>query len=236
MATFVLQAQKRSALRNQVKKLRLAKQIPATLYGRGLVSANLALDYVPFEKAVKRGAVGNLVDLNIASAAAFKALIQDIQYHPLTGRISHVDLWQVKMDEKIKTDIKLNFVGESPAVKGLGGIFIKSFGSVPAECLPGDLVSDISVDISALKAFGDVIHVSDIVVPAGIKILSHAADVIATVAAPRSEEEIAAAAAPVVEDVAAVKVETEEKKKEREAAAALASPTTGGAEKSGAKK
>jgi len=222
MSNFVLQAQKRAELRNQVKQLRAANKIPATLYGRGLTSANLALDYVPFEKLVRRGAIGNLLDLDLASGSPAKVLIQAVQYHPLTGRINHVDLRQVKMDEKIKTDIKFNFIGEAPAVKELGGIFVRSFISIPIECLPGDLVSEINIDISTLKQFGDVIHIKDIIVPAGLKLLAHDEDVIATVTAPRSEEELAAAAAPVVEDVTAVKVETEEKKKERAAAAETA--------------
>lgn len=220
MVNFILNATKRTETGNRVKKLRATSKIPATLYGRGLASLNLTLDYVPFEKIYHQSGESSLVDLNIERASPTKVLIQDVQYHPLTNRIIHVDLRQVKMDEKLKTDIKLNFIGESPAVKELGGIFVRSFATVPVECLPGDLVSEINVEISSLKEFGDVLHVKDILPPSGIKILAHDVDVIATVTPPRSEEELAAVAAPPVEDVSAVKVETEEKKKEREAASA----------------
>lgn len=222
MVNFILNARERTAVGNLVKKLRSANQIPATLYGRGLTSANLTLDYVPFEKLYHRAGESSLVDLNLEGVSPTKVLIQDIQFHPLTGRITHVDLRQVKMDEKIKTDIKLNFVGEAPAIKELGGIFVKSFSLVPVECLAGDLVGEINVDISSLKEFGDVIHVKDIVPPPGVKILAHEADVIATVIPPRSEEELKAEAAAPAADISAVKVETEEKKQEREAAAAAA--------------
>lgn len=95
------------------------------------------------------------------------------------------------MDEKIKTEIPLEFVGESEAVKSLEGSLVQNKDSVEVECLPGDLVGEIQIDISVLKTFDDSIHISDITVPHGIEILADAEEMIASVEPPRSEEELA---------------------------------------------
>lgn len=214
MANLILKVEKREQVKNQVKGLRRAKKIPAVLYGRGFKNLNLAVDYVVFEKAYQAGAGSGLFDLVIDSDPPVKVLLQDFQLHPLTNCFNHLDFRQVQMHEKIKTDVKLRFVGEAPAVKELGGIFVKSFSSVPVECLPDALVPEIVVDVSSLKEFGNVIHIKDIVAPSDIKILAHAEDVIATVTPPRAEEEVAPAAAPAP-DLSQIKTEAEEKREKK---------------------
>lgn len=197
------------------KELRRENKIPAVLYGHGVKNVNLAVDYREFEKAYQAGGGKGLLDLIIDSAAPIKVLVQDFQVHPLRSNFTHVDFRQVRMDEKIKTNVNLKFINESPAVKELGGIFVKNFNSIPVECLPKDLVSEIAVNIACLKEFGNVIHISDVVAPSGIKILAHIEDVIATVTPPRAEEEAAPAAAAV--DLSQIKTEAEEKKEKKAA-------------------
>ncbi|MEK7189962.1 MAG: 50S ribosomal protein L25 [Patescibacteria group bacterium] len=195
------------------KELRKESKIPAVLYGHGVTNVNLSVNYREFEKAYQSGGGKGLLELTIDNAAPINVLVQDWQINPITSVFTHVDFRQVKMDEKIKTDVNLKFIGESPAVKELGGIFVKNFNSIPVECLPKDLVSEITVDIVSLKEFGNVLHISDVVAPAGIKILAHAEDVIATVTPPRVEEEVAPAAAAV--DLSQIKTEAEEKKEKK---------------------
>ncbi|HBV58252.1 MAG TPA: 50S ribosomal protein L25 [Candidatus Magasanikbacteria bacterium] len=195
------------------KELRKESKIPAVLYGHGVKNVNLSVNYREFEKAYQAGGGKGLLELTIDSNKPINVLVQDWQINPITSVFTHVDFRQVKMDEKIKTDVNLKFIGESPAVKELGGIFVKNFNSIPVECLPKDLVSEITVDIVSLKEFGNVIHISDIVAPAGIKILAHDEDVIATVTPPRVEEEAAPIAAAV--DLSQIKTESEEKKEKK---------------------
>ena len=121
-------------------------------------------------------------------------------------------------------DIKLKFVGEAPAVKGLGGVLVKAVPELKVKCLPVDLVHEIEVDISILKEFDIDIKVSDIKLPKGITVFSPSMnEVVVTVTAPRSEAELAAlktdatAAAGDVSQVEAVKQKPAE---EGEAAAA----------------
>lgn len=212
MSNLTLNAQKRSE-DLKMKDLRESRKIPAVVYGHGFKNLNIVLEYLNFERVYKQVGFSGLVDLIIEGEKPLKVLIQDFQLDPLTNKFSHADLRTVKMDEKIKTEIKLSFVGEAPAVKGLGGTLVKSFSELPAECLPEDLVNEIIVDVASLKELGDVIHVKDVVVPKGIKILANGDDVIATAVESKAEEETAAPAA----DLSQIKTEAEEKREKKAA-------------------
>jgi len=214
MSNLTLNAEKRSE-DTKIKDLLAVRKIPAVVYGHGFKNQNITLGYIDFEKIYKKAGYSGLIDLVIGEEKPIKVLIQDFQLDFLTNKFNHADLRQLKMDEKIKTEIKLSFVGEAPAVKALGGTFVKSFSEVPAECLPQDLVNEIIVDISSLKSFGDVIHVKDLVAPQGITILAHGQDVVATVMESKAEEE--AVVAPVA-DVTQIKTEAEEKREKKAAA------------------
>ncbi len=217
MSNLTLTAQKRSEIKNQVKKLRLENKIPAVLYGHGFENQNLSLEYINFSKVYAQSGGSSLVDLVIDEAKPIKVLIQDFQLGPLSNRFTHVDLRQVKMTEKLKTEIKLNFVGESPAVKNLGGMLVKNLLEVHVECLPQDLVNEIDVDISVLKEIGNTIHFRDLVAPQGMKILGHAEDVVASVTAVTVEEETPVAAPAI--DLTQIKTEGEEKREKKAAEA-----------------
>jgi len=218
METLKLEAKTREITGKQTKQIRQAGFIPAVVYGHGVDSRNLAVDYRLFEKVLAEAGESSLVDLVIDGKEAVKVLIQDVQHDPIKGAVTHVDFRQVKMTEKLEADIEFEFVGEPPAVKELGAILVRSMDSVPVRCLPQYLVHSIAVDLSALKTFGDTVKIKDITPPEGMEFLAHADDVIAVVNEPISEEELKELESKPVEDVSAVKVETEEKKAEKAAA------------------
>jgi|RhisoiCoNPM_1038542.scaffolds.fasta_scaffold02807_2 large subunit ribosomal protein L25 len=202
------------------KKLRLKSIIPAVIYGHGTENKNVQVDYNSFHKAFKAAGESTLLDLEIEGDGTVKALVKDWQVEPLSNRYTHVDFYQVNLKEKLKTEVALNFIGESPAVKEQGGSIIKTLDSVLVECLPMDLVHSIDVDVSVLKNFDDMIAVKDLAVPPGIEILENADEVIVKVEAPMTEDQLKAMenAAPV--DVTAVKTEAEVKAAEEAAKAA----------------
>lgn len=204
----------------KAKKLRLKSLIPAVIYGHGTENKNVQVDYNSFHKAFKAAGESTLLDLEIEGDGTVKALVKDWQVEPLSNRYTHVDFYQVNLKEKLKTEVALNFIGESPAVKEQGGSIIKTLDSVLVECLPMDLVHSIDVDVSTLKNFDDMITVKDLAVPAGIEILENADEVIVKVEAPMTEDQLKALenAAPV--DVTAVKTEAEVKAAEEAAKAA----------------
>jgi len=202
------------------KKLRLKSLVPGVIYGHGTENKNVMADYNAFHKTIKAAGESTLVDLEIDGGETVKTLIKDWQVDPLSNRYTHVDFYQVNLKEKLKTEIALNFVGESPAVKEQGGSLVKILDSVLVECLPTDLVHEIDVDVSVLKTFDDMIAVKDLKVPAGIEILENEDETIAKVEAPMTEDELKALenAAPI--DVTAVKTEAEVKAAEEAAKAA----------------
>ena len=201
-----LKAQKRQIIGKAVKKIRLENKIPAVLYGRNLPNVNLTLSLSDFEKVVRTVGESSLFDLVIDEQNPVKVLINDFVRDPLTNKIIHADLYQVKMDEKIKTAVELEFVGESAAVKDFGGILIKAMDQIEIECLPGDLISKITVDISALKNIGDLIRLSDLSISDKVEILTDKQATIVLAEKPKKVEE----EKPKVE----VKKEGEEVKKE----------------------
>ncbi|PIT95132.1 50S ribosomal protein L25 [Candidatus Falkowbacteria bacterium CG10_big_fil_rev_8_21_14_0_10_39_9] len=181
-------------------KEKLAKDvIPAVLYGPGLANLNLKLRRVDLEKAVAAGGESALVDLEIDGGKSVKVLLKDIQFHPLKNNVAqHVDLYQVDMKKKITTEIPVHFVGESRAVKELGGMLIKTMDAIEVECLPTDLVGHIDIDLSVLKEIHDSVKVSDLKLGAGIHILNDMDADVVTVAEQQVEEVI-----PVVAPVEA---------------------------------
>ena len=122
----------------------------------------------------------------------------------MTDKYTHVDFFQVRMDEEIETEVELNFVGESPAVKEQGGILVKNISEITVKCFPGDLPSEINVAISVLKTFDDRICIKDLKISPKVKIDLEPETVVALVEEPRSEAELAGLSEKVEADVAKV--------------------------------
>lgn len=220
METLVLEAQKRTT---KVKQTRAAGGIPAVLYGHGIASTSLTLPSAAFEQVYRKAGGSTLLDVMV-DAQPHKALIQDIQHDPVTGKVLHVDLYEVRMTEKMEAKIALHFVGEAPAVKGLGGLLVKNLNQVNVKCLPQDLVPAIEINIAGLATFGQSIYVKDIPVPPGITLLEKPEEPVVTVMRPKTEEELqkelAEETPKEVADV--VKVQEKGKKEEEEGEAGAA--------------
>jgi len=181
----------KNILKAEVRELKEKKEdeVPAVLYGRGVKNENLWVNAKEFIKVFKEAGESTLVDLQFGDEKR-SVLVHDVQRHPLTGNFLHIDFYQVRMDEKIETDIEIVFVGVAPAVKELGGTFVKSLDKLPIRCLPGDLISHIDADISALATFEDHIYVKDLGIPEALEILIEDDTVVALVAPPRSQAEM----------------------------------------------
>lgn len=184
-------------LRGKDEKLN-ADFIPGVIYGKGVENKSLKLKKVEFEKAFAAAGESNLINLDFGSGAV-KVLVKEVQRDVMKNTFTHVDLYQVNMSEKITAEIPFHFVGEAKAIKELGGVLIKDMAHLEVECLPGDLVDHIDIDISVLKTFDDAIRINDLVLPKGIVAVSHTNEMIAAVREPKVEAEptpVAAEAAP----------------------------------------
>ncbi len=203
MTDFKLNVQKRE---EKVNKTRSAGMIPGIVYGHGTENTSVAFDKIEFSKLYRDAGTSNLVELHVDDKK-YKTLIQDIQFHPVNHEVVHVDFFKVNMKEKINAEIPLNFIGDSPAVMNLEGSLITPVDTIEVECLPGDLISEIDVDISVLDDFEKDIRIADLKVPAGIEVQNEAEEVVAFVQEPRSEEELESLNEEVVENVEGVEVE-----------------------------
>lgn len=212
-----LHASQRSTTGRNVRIVREQDLVPAVMYGHGIENINLSLPAREFQTVYGAAGESTLVDLLVDAAEPVKVIIQDVQKDGVSDRILHADLYQVNMKEKITAEVPIVFVGESPAVKTLGGILIKNLAKVEVESLPADLPHELQVDISGLKLFTDKITVGNIQVPAGVTLRAEATEAVILVEEPRSEEELKALEGEVKTDVSGVEVLTE--KKEDEAAA-----------------
>lgn len=204
--------------------------IPAVLYGKGVENKNLKIKKIDFDKIFSVAGESNLIKLNADGGAGVKVLIKDVQRDVLKNFVTHIDFYQVNMKEKIHTEIPLHFVGETKAVKELGGVLIKDINALEVECLPGDLIDHIDVDISVLNTFDDAIRINDLVLPPGIALTHHTNEVVATVMEPKVEEE------PVVEAVEAAEGAAAEGVATADAAPAEGTAPTGEVKKEEGKK
>lgn len=204
MTKINLKVQLREITGKKVNKFLHQGLIPAVMYGRKASSQNLWVKKVDFVKVYKQSGENTLIELEIENGQKANVLIHDVQFNPINDNFSHVDFFQVRMDEKVETSIPLEFIGEAPAVKELGGIFLKGLDEIEISCLPADLPSKIEVDISCLKTFDNNIKVKDINVSNKINILTDKETVVASISPPRSEEELAKLDEKVEEDVTKV--------------------------------
>lgn len=217
--TLKLHVQKRTLAGKKVKTLRKHGKIPAVLYGHKIENINLEISRGDFLRIFKMAGESTLIDLAVAGEKdPVKVIIQDVQPDPLRGDFLHVDFHQVNMKEKLHTHIKLKFIGEAPAVKGFGGVLVTNKNSLEVKCLPGDLVSEIEVDLSALKSLEDSIRVGSLHIPKGIEVFDQPEDMVVIVTESKTEKEAEAMKAAPTE----AKVEPEvigKKEKEGEGAA-----------------
>ncbi len=227
---ITLEAKMRTKTGKAVSQLREKGLIPAVMYGHKQNAVALEVNEQAFLKAFRAAGESTLIDL-VLDGKSNKVLVQDVAHDPLTDKIIHADFHKVSLTEKLHAKIPLVYVGESKAVKSLGGMLIKNVDELEVECLPTALVHEITVDISTLDNFGEIIHLKDITVPPGITVKHlHGDDPIVSVAAPRSEEELAELETKPEEKVEAVEViKKEAAEGEEEAAPADAGkPVKGG--------
>lgn len=203
MEQIAINATKRQVNGKKVNALRRAGKLPGVLYGYNLENQQIEVDERDFSKAFKKAGESTIVNL-VVDGKTTPVLIHEVQNHYLNDHPIHVDFYAVNMSEKIKVKIPLHFVGESQAVKALGGTLVKNLAEVEVECLPADLPHAIEVDISSLNTFEDAVRISDLKVSDKVSILGNPEEVAVNVAPPRSEEEMAALNEEVKEDVTAV--------------------------------
>jgi large subunit ribosomal protein L25 len=215
MKSVPLKAYPRTQMRRGgVKKLRDAGRVPAVIYGRQAKPQNLEVSAKELGDLIHHSASENLlVDLSVENDARAKrlALVQEIQHHPLDGKLLHVDLHEVAENEKVIIQVPVETVGEAAGVKNSGGVLEHVLFKLRVRSLPKDLPEQIIIDVSHLE-LGKAVHLGEVKAPPGVEILGDKNIPVVAVAVPRTEEE--EAAATTTEAVAAGDVEMIKEKRE----------------------
>lgn len=198
-----MESKTRDVFGRKVNSGRKEGLVPAVIYGRGVESKSLWINALDLKRLLAKSGESVIIELDIDKKDRRNVIIHEMQENPVSGKYMHIDFYQVRMDEKIETEVELVFVGEAPAVKAMGGVLIKTLDKVTVKCLPADLPSHIDIDISKLETFENHIYVKDISIQK-VEIDLDPETVIASVAPPRSEEELSQLDTKVEEDVTKV--------------------------------
>lgn len=191
LKTHLLEAAERVAIgTGGARDLRRRNMVPGIIYGAGKPQVMIALPYKELNiEYHKNGFLSHMFDIKVGKHT-YKALPKEIQVHPVTDEIEHIDFIHVNLDTKIKVHVTLHFINESKCagIKA-GGILNVARHDIELYCLPGDIPESIDVDIKDL-AVGQSIHISDIVLPKNVETkLDPALTVVALVAGKTSSEE-----------------------------------------------
>ncbi len=185
---------------------RNADLIPAILYGAGKDPQPLSISHKDIHKACSNEAFFSHIITIKAGGKSQQAILKDLQRHPAKDRIMHADFFRVQMDQEIVVEVPLHFLNEEDCVgvKQGGGNISHTMTAVEISCLPADLPEYIEIDILNLE-LGSAIHMSEIVLPAGLTIpeLAQGEDhdqVVVSVHAPRRVEEVETEADVEVEE------------------------------------
>ncbi len=180
----------------EVSGLRRSGVVPAVLYGRHTAPVSLQANGRELMRVLMKAGSSRLVTLNVEGETAPRmALVREVQREPIRGDLWHVDFYGVSMTETIRVAIPIRFEGASIAVTRNEGVLTYGNDSVEIECLPGDLLDRITVDLATLTKVGDVIRVADLKIPETVKILANPDDLVVRVTHLAAEEAADAAAA-----------------------------------------
>ena len=207
---ITLTATLRELVGRKTDALRQTGSVPCVVYGFGTEPTNLTVDRNAFVKVFAAAGSSTVVDLSVGDNV-LQVLVGEVQRNPLNDFVTHIDFRAVDPNQKIEAKIRLELVGEAPAVKALGGTLLQALEDLEVKSLPSALVSHIDVDVSMLATFDDIIRVADLAIPEGIEVMADADTAVASVQPPRSEEELASLDSAVDLDVSKVEVTTEKK-------------------------
>jgi large subunit ribosomal protein L25 len=186
-----LQATVRKSTGNgPARVLRRAGQLPAVLYGRKTDPVLLSVNTKDLELILKKGSFGQLIlDLVIQNGqkATKPAMIKELQTHPVSGSLIHIDFYEVDMKRRIKVMVPVITTGKSLGVEE-GGMLNIVRRELEVFCLPGDIPESIEIDISELT-IGDSIHLADVPLGQNVEIATDVNYTVVTVLSPKVEEE-----------------------------------------------
>jgi len=188
---YTLEAQPRVVTGKKVGQLRRDGLVPATIYGPKMQPVNIQMPYRVLELTLREAGGTALIDVTV-DGKTYSVLTREVQRHSIRRNIMHVDFFALDLTEKIRTDVPVQFIGESPAVQAKKGILMTAATMLTVEVLPANLMHFIEIDLSALKEPGAAVYVRDLDLGPNVAIVNDPEELIVRIAqtsAARSEEE-----------------------------------------------
>lgn len=212
MSLQELKVEKRDAIGKEASKvMRREGKLPAVLYGHKETPVVLSINAKEFGDLVSHHGHNALISLQ-GGGVSETAIIKDTQRHPWRGNFTTVDFQRVSATEKVTVTLPIIVQGEPYDVRTGAGVLVQSLHSLEVRALSGEIPESIHVDISGLELNGPALHVRDLVVPAGMEILTSGDESVAAINGPQAEpadEVLVDAEAAAEEEAAAVEAEAE---------------------------
>ena len=166
------------------RRTRLQNKVPGVVYHSGVEGVPLSVDKNSLKKALKTGQM--IFEINVEDKDQF-VLVKEIQYHPVTDDIIHIDFQKVREDEKISLDVAVRSVGDSQGVK-LGGILVQMLNSVSVKCKPSEIPEFLEIDVTEMEMNSNL-FVKDITLPDDVEMLTSEDIAVVSVQEPKEEKE-----------------------------------------------
>ena len=177
----------------KVSTLRRDGITPVHLYGSGIESQSLQADTAIIGKVITQA--GTNVPINVVIEGQDSeniCFVREVQFHPVTERLVHVDFIKVDVTKTIRADVPINIEGLAPAVRNLGGTLLQPLQNVTVEALPMDIPISYTLQADILVDFETNLYVRDLEISDTVEIINDDDDLVAGVVAPRIEREISA--------------------------------------------
>ena len=166
------------------RRTRLQNKVPAVVYHSGIEAIPLSVDKISLNKALRTGQM--IFEVNVDNKDQF-VLVKEIQYHPVTDEIIHIDFQKVKEDEKISLDVAVRSSGEAQGVK-LGGLLVQMLNSVTIKCKPAEIPEFLEIDVTDME-MNTNLFVKDITLPTDVEMLTAEDIAVVSVQEPKQETE-----------------------------------------------
>jgi len=161
--------------------------VPATLYGAGMDPISVQAEAKNLQNVLHQARATALVDVTIEGGDTYQVLFRQPVYHPVNDTLTHVDLMRVSSTALVRLEVPIELTGNAKGVLA-GGILDHVLHSLEIECQAIAIPDRVAVDVSGLE-IGDHVTVGELKLE-GVKILTAAAQTIATLSAPRAEEAV----------------------------------------------
>jgi large subunit ribosomal protein L25 len=166
------------------RRARLQNKVPAVVYHSGIEATPLSVDKISLNKALRTGQM--IFEVNVEDKNQF-VLVKEVQYHPVTDEIIHIDFQKVKEDEKISLEVAIRSSGEAQGVK-LGGLLVQMLSSVTIKCKPAEIPEFLQIDVTDME-MNTNLFVKDITLPTDVEMLTAEDIAVVSVQEPKQEKE-----------------------------------------------